>query len=188
MKRYPLTGATLLVALALALPVATFADAPTASTAMATPTPVPGTSLINVSRCHPKLNNNYDSGYPPAAWSGASQVYNYYDVYGGYPNQRPSSSTANLFIDYTNTTHKVMTSVEFGLTTSGVVIAEVKDSGKFAPGAEIKHRFSMGNGVVPLTNQPPVCMPLRITWADGTTWKAPHLPAINKSATYGSGH
>jgi hypothetical protein len=183
----------LMAALAFALPGAVFAapqaasPAPTPAT-QATASQPAGQSLISVQRCHPKMNANYDSNYAPATWNAASQVGHYYDPYGYNYYQPPTSTTANLFIDYTNISHKTMNSIEFGLAQSGVVIAEVKDTGKFSPGAEIKHRFAMGNSLLPLTNQAPQCVPLRITFSDGTTWKSAHLPAINKQALYGSQH
>jgi hypothetical protein len=190
---HPFSSAPLMAALALVLPGATFADTTAVSPPPALTTPSPasqpaGASLISVQRCHPKMNTNYDSNYAPATWNAASQVGHYYDPYGYNYYQPPTSTTANLFIDYTNISHKTMTSIEFGLAQSGVVIAEVKDTGKFTPGAEIKHRFGMGNSLLPLTNQVPQCVPLRITFSDGTTWKVPHLPAINKQALYGSQH
>jgi len=141
-----------------------------------------GSQLINVSHCHPALNitqsggyygPTYYGGYPAAGWRGA-----WVDPYG-YNYVQPPVTTANpqLAIDYKNITNKTMTHVEFGLVANGRLVAEVHDVGKFSPHAEIKHRFGISANVFPLQTGLPQCVPLRITFDDGTKWRNPKLPA-----------
>ena len=73
-----------------------------------------------------------------------------------------------------------MTEIEFGLVTSGTLRAEVKDVGTFSPGAEIKHKFGISPNVFPLQTALEQCVPLRITFADGTKWRNPGLPPKNQ--------
>ena len=70
----------------------------------------------------------------------------------------------------------VMTDIEFGLVANGRLVAEVRDVGTFSPGAEIKHQFGLNPNVFPLQTALSRCVPLRIIFADGTTWKNGHLP------------
>lgn len=136
-----------------------------------------GSHLIKVSNCEPKLNlkqsGRYSRYYVPVVWRGA-----WVDPYGRRYYEPPVSTTnPELGIHYTNISDKPMRSIEFGLVAKGNLVAEVRDVGTFSPGAEIKHRFGISENVFPIGTGLPQCVPLRIAFADGTTWTNPSLPS-----------
>jgi hypothetical protein len=95
--------------------------------------------------------------------------------------QYPVEHNPTLAIDYVNVTSEVMKEIEFGLVVHGNMVAEVKDVGTFSPGAEIKHEFGVSRNIFPIQTSYAQCVPLKITFADGTRWKNPHLPALRES-------
>jgi hypothetical protein len=172
-------GAIVSLAALLALSTSsTFAQAP----APAMHPAVPGTQLVNVSVCNPQLNlQTVYAGYAPGYYGPGAY---WPDVYGYryYYPPAASSTTANpmLAIDYKNISPKTMSSIEFGLIANDRLVAEVRDVGTFTTGAEIKHKFAISANVFPLQTGLPRCVPLRITFADGTKWRNPHLPPPNQ--------
>jgi hypothetical protein len=136
---------------------------------------------VTVSTCDPRQNAQaFSPVYAPAYYPGGP-YYGWYDVYGYRYYQPPVvQQNPTLAIDYRNVTQKTMSQVEFGLIANGHLVAEVKDVGKFSPGVEIKHEFGISPNVFPLQTGLPRCVPLRITFADGTKWHNPHLPAIRR--------
>lgn len=155
-----------------------------ASPAAAQPNAMPNAMApfhpIKVNKCDPQFNSNAYPGYV-AGYYPRYGPYGWYDVYGVRYVQPVGSGNAHLGIDYVNVTNRAMSSIEFGLLSRGSLVAEVKDVGTFSPGAEIKHEFGISTNVFPLGTGLPVCVPLRITFADGTKWRNPHLPAIQRS-------
>jgi len=159
------------------------------SAIMASPAPhmaaagPPANALVRVSDCNPKLNLMQSGGYAAYApgWPGGY----WGDPYGVRYYQPPvTSADPQVAIHYTNISHKVMSQIEFGLVASGVLVAEVRDVGKFSPGAEIKHKFGLSANVFPIRTGLPQCVPLRITFADGTKWRNPALPPRNQHIYY----
>jgi hypothetical protein len=155
--------------------------------APAQPPPAPGPpahSLISVNNCNPSLNLNQSGGYvgyAPGFWGGGY----WGDVYGARYYQPPVTTTnPQLAIYYKNISPKVMSKIEFGLVANGVLLAEVLDVGTFSPHAEIKHRFAISPNVFPIRTGLPQCVPLRITFADGTHWRNPALPPKNTHIYY----
>jgi hypothetical protein len=143
--------------------------------------------LIRVSKCEPYQNTTvvsggYAPGFVPAYYPYPRNPYYWNDVYG-YRYRQPQvvKSNPSLAIDYTNVGTKVASTIEFGLIARGALVAEVRDVGTFSPGAEIKHTFGISPNVFPIQTGLPQCVPLRITYKDGTHWKNPHLPAIQRS-------
>jgi hypothetical protein len=133
---------------------------------------------IQVNKCDPTLNGSfpgYTVGYYPRVGP-----YGWYDVYG-VRYMQPVAANAKLGIDYVNVTQRTMSTIEFGLIARGRLVAEVRDVGTFSPNAEIKHEFGISPNVFPLGTGLPLCVPLRITFSDGATWRNPHLPAIQRS-------
>jgi len=134
---------------------------------------------INVSRCDP------ESGAAPPGFVSAYYPpgpFYYRDVYGyRYYQRAVVAPNPTLSIDYTNVSSRSATSVEFGLVARGDLVAEVKDVGTFTPNAEIKHRFGLNPNVFPLGTGLSRCVPLRVTFANGTRWMNPHLPALRRS-------
>jgi hypothetical protein len=147
---------------------------------------------IQVSSCHPERNVSYNwSGYTPGFYPNYGLYGGYWrypSVYGGMYYQQPyASESPTLGIDYTNVTQAVMKQIEFGLIVKGSLVAEVKDVGTFSPGAEIKHKFGVSSHIFPLQTSYAKCVPLKITFEDGTMWKNPHLPSYN-ATMYGHPH
>jgi hypothetical protein len=140
---------------------------------------------IQVNACNPQRNVSYNyAGYTP----GFYPSYGLYGRYWGYPSvygatyyQYPVENDPTLGIDYVNATHHVMKQIEFGLLVKGNLVAEVKDVGTFSPGAEIKHKFGLSPNVFPLQTSYAKCIPLKISFEDGSHWKNPHLPAYRAS-------
>lgn len=143
---------------------------------------------IKVNGCNPERNVSYNyAGYTPAYWPGP-----YYRGYWGWPSvygptyyQAPVANNPTLGVDYVNVTNVVMKQIEFGLIVRGALVAEVKDEGTFSPGAEIKHKFGLNPNVFPIQTSYAKCVPLKITFEDGSHWKNPHLPRY-KATMYGS--
>jgi hypothetical protein len=136
---------------------------------------VPAASrLVSVTECHPQ--RSYDRGvYGPAYYPFTP--YYWTDPYGLRYRQLPvEPASGTLSIDYMNISTKVMKTIDFGLVARGELVAEVRDVGTFSPHAEIKHQFGLDPNVFPLRTALAQCVPLRIIFADGTTWKNAHLP------------
>jgi hypothetical protein len=146
---------------------------------------------ISVAACNPERNVSYNYAgytpgfYGPAMYGGA--WWGWPSVYGPTYYQAPVENNPTLGIDYRNATDVVMHQIEFGLLVRGALVAEVKDVGTFSPGAEIKHKFGLSPNVFPLQTSYAKCVPLKITFADGSKWKNPHLPAY-KATMYGHPH
>ncbi|MGZ3499071.1 MAG: hypothetical protein ACXWNK_14605 [Vulcanimicrobiaceae bacterium] len=143
-----------------------------------------GSSLVKVSACSPKLNVSQSGGfvgYAPGYYGGGY----WGDVYGARFYQPPVTTTnPQLGIDYVNVSDKPMKSIEFGLIANGRLVAEVRDVGTFSPNAEIKHKFGISPNVFPIHTGLPQCVPLRITFEDGTKWRNPRLPPPNHEIYY----
>jgi hypothetical protein len=138
------------------------------------------TKMFRVSKCDPQANvtTSYP-GYVPAFYPG--RPYFWGDPYG-YNFYQPPVTTASptLNIDYTNVTHKVMTTIDWGLVANGRLVAEARDVGTLSPGAEIKHKFGLSPNVFPLQTGLPRCIALRVTFADGTVVHNPNLPQTRR--------
>jgi hypothetical protein len=177
-----LTGGAALC-LAVAAPAVTSAQSTNVAMSMATQ--VTTAHPIQVNTCNPQRNVTYNwSGYTPGFYPGT--VYGGYwgwpSVYGSMYYQPPSAQeNPELGIDYKNVTSVVMKQIEFGLIVHGLLVAEVKDVGTFSPGAEIKHKFGLNSNVFPIQTSYAKCVPLKITFEDGSKWKNPHLPAYRAS-------
>ena len=145
--------------------------------------PVHGSELLHVSDCNPRLNVQQSGfvGYSPGFWGGPY----WGDAYGGRFYQPPITTTSpELAIHYKNISPKTMSEIEFGLVANGVLKAEVRDVGTFSTGAEIRHKFGISANVFPIGTGLPRCVPLRITFADGTKWRNPNLPPRNSHIYY----
>jgi hypothetical protein len=185
MKNLSMAAALAAVALCCSQPAGAQPAPAGAPAAAPAPAAVPARSLIQVSDCNPKLNvQQFGGGYAgfaPGPWGGGY----WGDVYGASFYQ-PPVTTANpqLAIHYRNISPKTMSKIEFGLVANGVLLAEVLDVGTFSPNAEIKHRFAISANVFPIRTGLPQCVPLRITFEDGTKWRNPGLPPKNTHIYY----
>ncbi len=165
MKRiYPIIGRVLLLAVLAALPVRALAAIP---------------HPIKVLTCNPSRGNAFAPGYVPAYYPVGP--YYWADVYGQRYYQVPLRSNPSLGINYVNQTQVVIKEIEFGLVAKGNLVAEVRDVGTFSPGVEIRHEFGISPNVFPLGTGLARCVPLRISFENGTTWENPHLPALRRS-------
>lgn len=174
------------ICLAAAIPAVTSAQSTNVGMSMAAHVTTPHPIAVNA--CNPQRNVTYNyAGYTPGFYPGT--VYGGYRGYWGWPSvygpmyyQPPSSSeNPELGIDYKNVTNVVMKQIEFGLIVRGALVAEVKDVGTFSPGAEIRHKFGLSPNVFPIQTSYAKCVPLKITFEDGSHWKNPHLPAYRAS-------
>jgi len=143
--------------------------------------PVGAHSPIMVNKCDPMLKTTtYPVGYVPGYYPyGGPYFWN--DIYGYRYTQARLSRDAFLAVDYVNRSSVPISSIEFGLVANGRLVAEVRDVGTFSPGAEIKHEFGLSPNVFPLQTGLPKCVPLRVVFQDGTHWKNPRLPALERS-------
>jgi hypothetical protein len=146
------------------------------------------THPIKVTTCNPQRNVYTSGGFAPAYYPGGPywgwpSVYGFGYNYYSYPVQ----GNPTLSVDYSNSTNIVMKDIEFGLIARGQLVAEVRDVGTFSPGAEIKHQFGLSPNVFPLGTSIVQCLPLKITFVDGSKWKSPHLPAL-RASIYGRPH
>lgn len=176
-------------ALCLAAPFAASA-APSSQVAMTMASQLTTEHPVRVNACNAERNVSYGwAGYTPGFYPGyAGGWWGYPSVYGPMYYQPPvASQSPTLGIDYMNVTHATMKQIEFGLLVRGSLVAEVKDVGTFSPGAEIKHKFGLDPNVFPLQTSFTKCVPLKITFEDGSHWKNPHLPAYHASM-YGHPH
>ena len=122
----------------------------------------------------------YTSGYTPGApyWFNDPMGHAYY--------QPGTSGSSNLFIDFTNVTGKEMKVIEWGAEVRGVLVAEARDVGSFSPNAEIKRKYGVNPNIVPKEGVKLSCVPTKIEFADGTTWKPSEEPPA--SPTLYQGH
>lgn len=138
--------------------------------------------VIRVNGCNPQRTGYAAPGFVPAYYPfGAGPYWGWPSVYGPTYYAYPMAHNGTLGIDYVNVTGKVAKTIEFGLVVRGDLVAEVRDVGTFSPGAEIKHEFGLNPNVFPLQTSFARCVPLKVTFADGTRWKNPHLPALRRS-------
>ena len=144
---------------------------------------------LHVTTCNPQQGQVfYGASYAPAYYPyGVGPYWGWPSVYGPMYYSYPVQGSPTLAIDYSNATNVTMKEIEFGLIANKTLVAEVRDVGTFSPGAEIKHEFGLSDNVFPLSTSIVQCLPLKITFADGTKWKNPHLPAIRDHSMYG-GH
>jgi hypothetical protein len=177
--------ATSAVALTLlaGIPGLAFAQAAPASRVAVTNASVPEHHMphpVKVSTCNPQRNVYMSGGFAPGYWPGGP-YWGWPSVYGYNYYSYPVQGNPTLSINYMNATDIVMKDIEFGLIVHGNLVAEVRDVGTFSPNAEIKHEFGLNPNVFPIQTSFAQCVPLKITFVDGSKWKNPHLPALRQS-------
>jgi hypothetical protein len=168
---------SLVTAALLCLAAVPSAAQPTTAPAMAPA--VPAHDLIRVSSCSASMNlmqSGGYAGYGPGFYGGG-----YWGDPWGARYYQPATTTANpqMAVDWMNISTKDMKEVQFGLIANGILKAEARDVGTFSPNAEIKHRYGVPGSTFPLGTGLPQCVPLHITFADGTKWRNPKLPPKN---------
>jgi hypothetical protein len=189
MKTVRFVSRVIALSLIAGMPMVALAqNAPAPATLAAAMTHPHMTHPVHVTTCNPQRNNYMSTGFAPAYYPGGP-YWGWPSVYGyGYNYyQYPVQGNPTLSIDYSNGTDIVMKDIEFGLIARGQLVAEVRDVGTFSPGAEIKHQFGLNRNVFPLGTSIVECVPLKITFVDGSKWKNPHLPALRRNI-YGKPH
>jgi hypothetical protein len=183
MKTVRLVSRVIALSLVAGMPAVALAQNAPAPTKVAAAMANPHVTIahpLRVSTCNPQRNNYVSGGFAPAYYPGGP-YWGWPSVYGYSYYQYPVQGQPTLSIDYANATSVVMKDIEFGLIAHGQLVAEVRDVGTFSPGAEIKHQFGLSRNVFPLGTSIVECVPLKITFEDGTKWKNPHLPALRKN-------
>ena len=117
-----------------------------------------GSNVIQVNGCAANL------GSREQAWT---------DMFGAAEAQ--PAMPPNLVIDFQNVSAKPVKSIEWGLVRDGSVIAMARDTGMFDPNATIMHAYAIPYGVLH-DNTSGTCVPLRVIYADGSTWTNPNMP------------
>lgn len=84
---------------------------------------------------------------------------------------------AMALVDFVNASGASINTVEFGLVADGKLLAVVRDQGSFAPNVHIMHAYGIADSAVPPAGSTTECVPLRVRYADGTTWMNPTMPA-----------
>lgn len=84
---------------------------------------------------------------------------------------------AMLMVDFTNNSARSVGAIDFGVVSSGKLVAMFRDTGMFAPNARIMHAFGISESAVPADASSTSCVPLRVQYADGTSWMNPSMPA-----------
>jgi hypothetical protein len=107
------------------------------------------------------------------AANGAQQQQYYINVFGANVSEPAVPSV--LMIDFQNVSPKPISAVEFGLVKDGKLITTVRDVGMFAPNAVIMHAYGTNYALGDDVNAS--CVPLRVQYADGTTWMSSNMPA-----------
>lgn len=90
---------------------------------------------------------------------------------------KPLSKTASgTQIDYIIYGKKAASQITFAVSYRNAAqhfIRTVTDYGKFSPGVEIQHHFSLYNDVTYAGSEVQHCVPTKVKWADSTLWIAP---------------
>jgi hypothetical protein len=186
----PVPAVALSSAILLVLGVSAEAKTSTAAPVIAAPHASPaaapgpaGSTLVKVSNCSPQRNDQQGS-VTPAYVAGSAGQTNWSDVYGNTYYQPANVSGPQLLIAFTNISHKAMHVIEFGLLSNEILAGEVRDSGTFSPGVLIKHKLALKlNAILPGSSR---CVPLRVTFADGTKWRNPRLPPKGQALYFNS--
>ena len=90
------------------------------------------------------------------------------------------STSGNVRIGFTNLGSKPASAIDFGLVVSNVVIAEARDTGKFAPGATIEHELGLSASHTPSKSAKLECVALVVQWDDGTYYRSPRISTLTR--------
>lgn len=136
--------------------------------------------FLKVGRCDAHLNEatTYPAyvGYRPGFYPPGRPWY-WRDPYGrGFYQPPYTTSSPTMYVDFTNTTQLVMTSIVWGLVANGHLVAEAKDVGTFTPGVEIRKKYAISENAFPLQTASPQCVALAITFENGKHLVNPSLP------------
>jgi len=125
------------------------------------------------------------TGYSPGYYPYYGRGYYWRDPWAHSYYQAPISPSGTLYIDYMNVTQEEIKIIDFGLIARSMMVAEVRDEGKFSPNVEIKKSYGVSPNIFPLGTASPACAPLFVQWANGQTWTNPNLPKTDKALYQG---
>jgi hypothetical protein len=160
---------------------------------------------VHVTSCQPSTNTNFSNpnrnDYPIAPLPGydvATDVYPPGDLTTVSPNsvlsQYPygSSHSPNnlngktyLAIAYTNWSKNAVRTVKFGLVVGDYLLGEVLDKETASAGVEVKHALALDADIAPISTKVE-CVPLQVTFVDGTHWTNPRMRGLKKTYARGS--
>lgn len=135
---------------------ATFADgttwrAPGVAPDMAHALPQTEDSRLRITRCYPSL----------AKRAGANGLL-----------LDPSS----VSVSFSNQAAVPATAVDIGLVQNGALVWQHTARGTFSPGVVVEPQWEPARHVIVSDALPSTCVVLGVTYADGTSWKAPYVP------------
>ncbi len=153
---------------------------------------------VHVTRCQPLFSANFSNpnrnDYPLAPIPGydvATDVYppgdlstvspnNVLAQYPYGPSHSPNSVNGRpyLAIAYTNRARTIVKTVDFGLMVGDNLLGEVLDKDSVLPGADVKHALTLDAQVPPIPTNVE-CVPLQVTYDDGTHWTNPRMQGLN---------
>lgn len=154
---------------------------------------------VLINRCEPSFSPNFSNAnrndYPIAPLPGydvATDVYPPGDLTTVSPNSvlsqypyGPSHSPNRvngrpyLAIAYTNRTRNTVTTVKFGLTVGDNLVGEALDKDSASPGADVKRALTL-DAHLPQIPTNVECIPLEVTYGDGTYWTNPRAKKLKK--------
>jgi hypothetical protein len=138
--------------------------------------------LFRVDRCDAQANVSViPRGFRPGFYPRRGPWF-WTDPYGFRFYQPPFVTTnPSMYVDFTNITNHVMTTVVWGLVANGRLVAEVRDVGTFSPGARIQRAYGISINAFPLQTALPQCVALDVIFQNGTRHRNPNLPPMHRS-------
>ena len=154
---------------------------------------------VHVTRCEPLFTpnfSNYANDYPIGSLPGydvATDVYPPGDLstvstnsvlsqYPYGPSHSPNRDNGRpyLAITYTNNATNRVRSVNFGLVVGDKLLDEALDKESALPGAQVERALTLKAHLPPITSNIE-CVPLKVTYDDGTHWTNPRTRGLKKS-------
>ncbi|MBV8637482.1 MAG: hypothetical protein JO322_05305 [Candidatus Eremiobacteraeota bacterium] len=120
------------------------------------------TLLVNVLDCMATNDARVVAVPTPPAWP-VSPYYNYWDNGTEYYNPTILAPKPTLSIIFVNASDRLIREIVFGVYAGDSLVTEVRDAGRFSPGAKIRHDLRLRAEVFPLPSGALRCVPLSVT-------------------------
>ncbi len=141
-------------------------------------------SLFRINRCDARANVTTSPGFgsfTPGFYPRRGPWF-WTDPWGvGFYQPPITSAHPAMYVDFVNITHRVMTTIVWGLIANGRLVAEARDVGTFSPGVEILKSYGISINAFPLGTALPQCIALDVRFQDGTRMRNPNLPPRHMS-------
>jgi hypothetical protein len=124
-------------------------------------------TIVKVLSCEASDQQTVVSRATPPAFP-VSPYYSYWDNGVQFYNPMVFDAKPTLDIAYVNQGQHTIKEIAFGLYVDDKLIAKVHDSGRFSPNAQINHELKLKPNIFPLPAGTVHCVPLEITYEDGT--------------------